>query len=709
MIDRIARGIANHPKIVLIVCVALLIPSAIGYFGTNINYDILTYLPDELDSVQGEQVLDETFHNAASAIIVIENTKPKDVQRLKEKISAVDGVSEVLWVDSLADITIPYEMLPDEIKDVFYTEDGSSTLMMVQFLHGAATNETMDALNQIRTYLNENCFLSGISAINLDTKELADSQAPLYIVIAILLALIVLSFTLNSWILPFILLAALMAAVVYNMGSNIIFGEISYITQCIAAILQLGVTMDYSVFLIDRYEEERKNSDDDTDAMAKAIAGTFTSLCGSSLTTVFGFLALCFMSFTLGLDIGLVMAKGVVLGVLTVVVFLPSLVLVFNDKIDSTRHKSIVPHFEKLNEFTLKHRKVIAVITVLLFIPAFIASQNVDMYYNMSKALPEDLPSIAALSKVKNDFNMATTHFIIVDENMPSSELSEMTEKINKVDGVTSAISLSSFVGAAIPTEILPEEIKDICVKDGYQLMMVNTSYETASDEENAQVDKIVNIVKSYDPDGYVTGEGAMTKDLVEVTDRDFLITSIISIAAIFVLIAIIFKSVSVPFILVALIELAIFINEACSFFLGTTIPFVAPTVISCIQLGATVDYAILLTTRFREELRLGKSRDEAIRTAANASDRSILQSALVFFCATFGVYLICDISIIKCICAMLARGAVISAFIIIFALTPILYICERAINKTSYHWREAPKPKMKKFFKKQRTAKEAK
>ncbi len=709
MIDRISRGIANHPKIVLIVCVALLIPSAIGYLGTNINYDILTYLPDELDSVQGEQVLDETFHNAASAIIVIENTKPKDIQRLKEKISAVDGVSEVLWVDSLADITIPYEMLPDEIKDIFYTEDGSSTLMMVQFLHGAATNETMDALNKIRTYLNENCFLSGISAINLDTKELADSQAPLYIVIAIVLALIVLSFTLNSWILPFILLAALMAAVVYNMGSNIIFGEISYITQCIAAILQLGVTMDYSVFLIDRYEEERKNSDDDTDAMAKAIAGTFTSLCGSSLTTVFGFLALCFMSFTLGLDIGLVMAKGVVLGVLTVVVFLPSLVLVFNDKIDSTRHRSIVPHFEKLNEFTLKHRKVIAVITVLLFIPAFIASQNVDMYYNMSKALPEDLPSIAALSKVKNDFNMATTHFIIVDENMPSSELSEMTEKINKVDGVTSAISLSSFVGAAIPTEILPEEIKDICVKDGYQLMMVNTSYETASDEENAQVDKIVNIVKSYDPDGYVTGEGAMTKDLVEVTDRDFLITSIISIAAIFVLIAIIFKSVSVPFILVALIELAIFINEACSFFLGTTIPFVAPTVISCIQLGATVDYAILLTTRFREELRLGKSRDEAIRTAANASDRSILQSALVFFCATFGVYLICDISIIKCICAMLARGAVISAFIIIFALTPILYICERAINKTSYHWRVAPKPKMKKFFKKQRTAKEAK
>lgn len=708
MIDRIARAISNHPKIVLIICVALLIPSAIGYFNTHINYDILTYLPKDLDSVQGEQVLDETFHNAASAIIVVENTQSKDVAKLKEKISKIDGVSQVLWVDSIADISIPPEMLPDSVKDIFYSENGNSTLMMVQFANGGATDITMSALKQIKTIMNENCFMSGVSAIMSDTKELADEQAIIYIVIAILIALAVLSFTLNSWVLPFILLAALMAAVVYNMGSNIFFGEISYITQCIAAILQLGVTMDYSVFLIDRYEEERKKSADNVEAMSKAISGTFVSLCGSSLTTVFGFLALCFMSFTLGLDIGLVMAKGVLLGVITVVTFLPALVLVFNDKIDSTRHKSIIPHFEKINDFTLKHRKAVAIIAVILFIPAFIGSQNVKMYYNMSKALPEDLPSVMALSKVKNDFNMATTHFIIVDENLPSNDSSDMMNEINQVDGITNAISLSSFVGAAIPSEILPEEIKEICIKDGKQLLMVNSSFETATDEENKQVDEVVKIVKSYDPDGYVTGEGAMTKDLVEVTQKDFVVTNIISIAAIFLLIAIIFKSASIPFILVASIELAILINEACSFILGTTVPFIAPTIISCVQLGATVDYAILLTTRYREELRHGLPKDEAIRIAANSSDRSIVQSALVFFGATFGVYLVCDISIIKCICAMLARGAVISALVIIFALTPILYISQGLIEKTSFHWLEEPKPRRKRKHNKQNNVKEA-
>lgn len=706
MIDKIAKGIANHPKIVLLVCLLLLIPSAIGYFNTNINYDILTYLPEDLDSVQGERVLDQTFHNAASAIIVVENTDAKDVQKLKQKIEKVDGVSAVLWVDSLADISVPAEMLPDSLKDVFYTKDGSATMMMVQFANGSATATTMNGIKQIKTYLNENSFLSGMSAIVADTKELADEQAIIYIVIAIVLALIVLSFTLKSWVLPFVLLAALMTAVVYNMGTNIIFGEISYITQCIAAILQLAVTLDYSVFLIDRYEEERKKTDDNTDAMAKAISGTFTSLCGSSLTTVFGFLALCFMSFTLGADIGLVMAKGVVLGVVTVVTFLPALVLLLNNKIDSTRHKTIVPHFEKLNDFTVKHRKVITIIVLVLFIPSFFASQSVNMYYNMVNSLPEDLPSVVGLAKMKDSFNMATTHFIIVDDSIPANDLSEMTKEIKNVDGITNVVSLNSFVGAAIPSEILPDEIKDICIKDGKQLMMVNTSYETATDEENAQVDELVGIIKNYDPNGYLTGEGSMTKDLVEVTQRDFIITNIISIAAIFLLIAIIFKSVSIPFILVASIELAILINEACSFFLGTTIPFIAPTIISCVQLGATVDYAILLTTRFREELRSGKSKAEAIRVAANASDRSIFQSALVFFVATFGVYVVCDISIIKCICSMLARGAIISAIVIIFTLTPILYVCEGFINKTTYHWHEYPQLKIKKTHSHKKTEK---
>lgn len=697
MIDKIAKGIANHPKLVLIVCLILIIPAAFGYFNTFVNYDILSYLPADLGSVQGEQILDNTFKNAASSIVVIKNEDQKTAADLKEKIQEIDGVSKVMWIDDIADITIPAEMLPDSIKSIFYSEDGTATLMMVQYSDSGASDSTMNAIKEIRHYLNKNMFMSGVSAIMYDTKELADSQAPIYIAIAIALALVVLSFTLNSWILPFVLLAALCTAVIYNMGTNFFFGGISFITQCIGAILQLGVTMDYSVFLMDRYEEEQRHNDNKTDAMVKAISGTFVSLCGSSLTTVFGFLALCFMSFTLGLDIGLVMAKGVLLGVVTVVTFLPALILLLDDKIEATRHKSIVPHFGKINEFTIKHRRIIAVIFLILFIPSFIMSKNVKVYYNMDRALPQDLDSIVSLNEMKETFNMATTHFIIVKEDMPASDFEMMTKEIKEVDGITSVISMSEFLGNAIPREIVPDDLLEICVKDGYQLMMVNTSFATATDEENAQVDTINNIVKSYDSGGYVTGEGAMTKDLVEVTNHDFLITSILSIAAIFVLIAIIFKSISIPIILVASIELAIFINESISFITGSTISFVAPTIIGCVQLGATVDYAILLTTRFREELRNGLSRGDAIRKAANASDRSICQSALVFFAATFGVYLVCDIEIVKSVCGLLARGSIISAIIIIFALTPILYICDNLINKTSFHWRESPMKKIKK------------
>lgn len=691
MIDKIAKGIANHPKIVLIVCLLLIIPSAIGYFNTFVNYDILSYLPDNLNSVQGEEILDKTFNNAAISVIVIEDEQPKYAQSLKEQIAQIDGVSKVMWIDDIADITVPESMLPDSIRSIFYSEDGSATMMMVQYTQSGASDSTMNAIKAIRKCMNKNCFLSGMSAINADTKTLADSQAPLYIAVAIVLALIVLSFTLKSWILPFVLLAALSTAVIYNMGSNIFFGQISYITQCIAAILQLGVTMDYSVFLMDRYEEERRYTQNRTDAMAKAISGTFVSLCGSSLTTVFGFLALCFMSFTLGLDIGLVMAKGVLLGVVTVVTFLPALILLLDDKIEATRHRSIVPHFGKLNVFTIKHRRLIAVIFLLLFLPAFFASQNVNVYYNMDRALPADLPSIKSLQVMKEKFNMATSHFIIVDENLPARELAEMTEQIQQTDGITSVVSMSSFVGPAIPNSILPEDLKEVCIQGGYQMMLVNTSFSAATDEENAQIETLLSIIRQYDPNGYITGEGALTKDLVDITDRDFMVTSIISTAAIFILIAVIFKSVSIPFILVASIELAIFINEALSFVTGTTIPFIAPTVIGCVQLGATVDYAILLTTRFREELRRGLPKREAILKAANESDRSICQSALVFFAATFGVYLICDIEIIKSICGMLARGSVISAFIIIFMLTPLLYLCESGIQKTTRHWRAAP------------------
>lgn len=697
MIKKMANAIAKHPKTVIIIATILLIPSILGYMFTNVNYDILTYLPENLESVQGERILDETFNDAAMAMVITEDYDARQVAQMKEEIAAVDGVAQVMWVNDLADISIPQEMLPDILSSVFYSSDGKSTMMMVQFIEEGASERTMTALNKIRSIMNENSFMSGLSAITLDTKELADSQAPIYVAIAIVLALIALSFTMKSWALPFILLLSLGYAVIYNMGTNILLGGISYITQCIAAILQLGVTMDFSVFLIDRYEEEKlKNPTDKKAAMAVAIENTFTSVAGSSLTTVFGFLALCFMSFTLGKDIGLVMAKGVLFGLITVVTFLPAMVLQLDKLIEKTAHKSIVPNFSPLNKFTLKHKKVIAIIFVLLFIPAFICQSHVSVYYDMVQSLPQDIDSVVALNKLKTQFNMASTHFVIFDENTSSTETSEMISEIEQVDGVEKCLALGSFVGGSIPYSMLPDSIRDICVKDGKQLMMINSSYSTASDELNAQIDEITQIVKGHCPDAYLTGEGILTKDLITVTNRDFNVTSIISIAAIFILILIIFKSISVPTILVFSIELAILINESISFITGTEIPFIAPTIIGCVQLGATVDYAMLMATRFREEIRRGRDKKEAIKIAADESDRSIFQSAAVFFLATFGVYVTCDISIIKSICALLARGSLISAIIIVVCLPPVLEICEGFINKTSFGWRDGSK----KFFK---------
>ncbi|MGN0463100.1 MAG: RND family transporter, partial [Acutalibacteraceae bacterium] len=511
----------------------------------------------------------------------------------------------------------------------------------------------------------------------------------IYIAIAIVLALIVLCFTMRSWVLPFLLLICLGYAVIYNMGTNIFLGSISYITKCIAAILQLGVTMDFSVFLIDRYEEEKPKWGSNAEAMAQAIENTFVSVSGSSLTTVFGFLALCFMQFTLGLDIGIVMAKGVLIGLISVITVLPAAVLQFDRPITRFAHRSLVPSFSGLNKFTLRHKRVIAVIFLLLFIPAFIFQNKVDVYYNMVQSLPQDMESVSALNKLKSEFNMASTHFVIIDEDTPSNVTTKMIREIEDVDGVELCLALNSVVGGAIPISILPDSIKKICVNGGKQLMMINSSYETASDELNAQIDKITSIVKSYAPDAYLTGEGILTKDLIDVTNTDFKVTGAISILAIFILIMICFKSVSVPAILVMSIELAIMINKSICYFMGSTIPFIAPTIIGCVQLGATVDYAMLMGTRFREELRRGLPKDEAIRIAADESDRSIFQSASVFFLATFGVYVTCDISIIKSICALLARGALISAIVIIVCLPPVLNVCETLINKTSIGWRD--------------------
>lgn len=682
---RIAKFIAYHPKTITIIAVLLLIPAAIGYINTFVNYDILSYLPGDLDSVKGENELDETFNSASMSFLVIEDMPSKDVAALKEKIAKVDNVSSVIWVNDIADISIPQEIIPQAVKDIFYSKDGKCTMMLIQYKYKAVTDETMKAIEDVRGLLNSQCFLSGMGVIMKDTRDLADSQAPIFIAIAIAIALVVMTFCMESWVEPWVLLAALCMAVVYNMGTNLIFGQISYITQCIAAILQLGVTMDYSVFLIDRFEEEKPKYADKRDAMASAIQGAFLSLSGSSLTTIFGFLALCFMDLSLGKDIGLVMAKGVVFGVLTVTIVLPALVLQCDKIIHKYRHRSFIPKFDKLNNFVINHKKVWVAIFLVLFIPSYVMQSNVNVYYSMDRMLPDDIGCIAALNKMKEEFNMATSHFIIVDDSLDASDLVKMENEIKETAGVTNMVAYNSFVGSGIPDSMIPDELKSIAKSGGRQMILVNTSYVAATDECNEQLTKINNIVKKYDKNGYVTGEGAMYKDLIDITDHDFKLTSVLSILSIFILIAIIFKSISIPTILVMSIELAIFVNKAISFATGTTLSFIAPTIIGCVQLGATVDYAILLTTRFREEMRNGQNKLDAIKIAANASDRSIFQSALVFFGATFGVFLTCDIKIVKEVCLLLARGSLISAGVIVFMLTPLLLVLEGLIEKTTY------------------------
>ena len=695
-IEKLSEWITRHPKFIMTVALILLIPAIIGYLLTGVNYDILSYLPDDINSVQGEQILDESFHNASSAMLVIENFDDKDVVALKEKIMKIDGVTNVTWTDSVIDTTVPNSSLPSFLRKIFYSTDGKSTLMLINFESASASDETGTAIKEIRSLMNKQCFLSGMSAVLTDTKDLADSQAPIYIAFAIFLALVVMSFTMDSWVLPFVLLASLGIAVVYNMGTNLIFGEISFITKSIAAILQLGVTMDYSVFLIDRFDEEQRYTDDRSLAMGRAVAKTFTALMGSSLTTVFGFLAMCFMTLTLGFDIGIVMAKGVVFGILTVVTVLPSMVLLLYKPIYRFRHKRFVPKFNGLASFTTKHRRVFAIILLVLLVPAYLAQSNVSKYYDVVSGMPQDLDSIVALNKMKEEFNMANTHFVVIDDDVPDGKVNSMIQDIKEIDGIETVVALGEYVGAGIPKSIIPESVKSIAEKDGYQMMMINSDYSTGTDELNAQIDEMNNVISKYTDSGYLTGEGVLTKDLISIANNDFVVTSIISTVAIFILVAICFKSISIPCILVLMIELSIWINIGLSYLMGTEISFITPTVINCVQLGATVDYAILMTTRFREEIRSGKDKKTAIHDAAASSCTSIFQSALVFFSATIGVYFICDIKMIKEICELLARGSFISAIMIMLVLPPVLYILEGVINKTTYKWRVSDKESAK-------------
>lgn len=684
---KIALWEAKHPKTVLLLALLLLIPALIGFVCTGVNYDILSYLPDELESMQGEQVLDETFNTAGISIVITEDMQPKYTLALKNEILKVEGVSSVIWVDTLADIGIPADALPDVLKNIFYSADGTKTMMLVRYDPAGGEGSDLKAIAQIKTLLGENAFMSGLSVIVDDTREICDSQAPLYIAVAVALALAVMALMMESWFQPLIVLLSLGIAVLYNMGTNFFLGEISFITQCVAAVLQLGVTMDYSIFLIDRYSEEKEHYPTREEAMAAAVTKSFAALAGSSLTTVFGFLALCFMHLKLGFDIGFVMAKGVLFGILTVVFVLPSIVLIFEKQILKYRHRSFIPDLTKVNVFTLKHKKAFALIFLLLLAPSYLIQKDIDLYYSMNKALPGYLTSMQGFEKLKNDFDMACTQFVIVDDSIPAAKLIEMEQKLENMDGVSSLLAYNSIVGPAIPDDILPDEIMQLCKQDGLQLFLVNSKFDPATPELTAQLQQMEQIVKSYDPNAYITGEGAIEQGLIDTTDRDFAVTAALSVAAIFILIAIVFKSVTLPIILVLSIELAIWLNLSLSVIMGKEASFVDPTVINCIQLGATVDYAILLTTRFREELRFAP-KQEAMLKAVKMAQQSIFQSAAVFFAATFGVYVVCDIYIVRGMCALLARGAIISEIVIVLFLAPLLVVCEGIIAKTTPSWR---------------------
>jgi predicted RND superfamily exporter protein len=685
MLSRFAKILTRHPSVVTLVAVLLLIPSFLGYIKTKVNYDILSYLPKNLDSVKGEDVLEDTFHDAATSMLVIDGMPEKDIADLKDKIKNVSGVNDCVWVDDIADLSVPRDMLPDKLKDLFYSDH--STMMLITYNGSTSSEETFDAIANIKKLLNKQCYLSGFSAMQRDMKNLLVGEMPFYVVLAAGLCLVIMSVCMESWFLPFVFLLGIGIAIVYNMGTNIFLGEISYITQSIAAILQLAVTMDYSIFLINRYDEEIPKFDDRRDAMASAIQSTFLSLAGSSMTTVAGFLALCFMKLSIGKDIGIVMMKGVILGVLSTVTLLPSLILLFDKPIHKYKHRSLIPKFDRGAEFLIQHRKTMIALLLLLILPAFYMQSHTKVYYNLDKTLPATLDSRVATEKLKKEFDMATTHFVILDDRLPSYKMKPMIKEIKKLDGVKNVLGYDDLIGPAVPDDFIPQKVKDLCKKDGRQIIMINSQYAAADTNENNQIAKLTRITKRYDPTSQVTGEGALTKDLVEIANHDFTVTAYISALLMLAIVALVFKSAIVPIILVAVIELAIYLNLGIPFLTGTVIPFISPIVINCIQMGATVDYSILMTTRFQEELKGGKNRLEAIRAASITSFPSIITSSLVFFCATTGVSWISKMGIISSICAMLARGAVISAIIIITLLPAVLYVTEPLIRKLSYHF----------------------
>lgn len=680
------KFITKHKKLIVLLSVLLLVPAVWGYINTRVNYDILSYLPEDIETVEGQQILVDDFKSGAFSMVVVEGMQDKDVAALKAKFEKIEGVSKVIWYDSVFDLSVPMMMLPDKIQDAFIS--GDCTLMAVMFEDSTAAENTLDAIAQMRKVANKQVFISGMSAINQDTKLLTEKETPIYVLIAVILSMIVLALTMNSFIVPILFMASIGFAVVYNLGSNIMFGEISYITKALSAVLQLGVTMDYSIFLLHSYEENKERFPGDNNrAMAHAISNTITSVVGSSITTVAGFLALCFMSFTLGKDLGLVMAKGVVLGVLVCITLLPSLVLVFDKLIDKTRHKNIIPSLDGVSRFVTKHYIVFTIIFLVLLVPAIYGNNHTKVYYDLTDSLPGKIDSIKANKKLQEEFNMNTTHMLLIKNDLSSKDYYEMMEKIRNLDGVSWAIGLDSIVGPSIPSSMLPDSMIKEVKTNTYQLELISSKYKVASDEVNDQIEKINDIVKSYSKDSLVVGEAPLTKDLIDITAVDFRNVSIVSIGVIFIIILVLFRSISLPIILVAVIEFAILVNMGLPFYTNTTLPFIASVVIGTIQLGATVDYAILMTTRYKKERNKGVGKKESITIAHQASIKSVIVSAFSFFAATIGVGLYSDIDMISSLCSLMSRGALISMVVVIFVLPSMFMIFDKVICKTSMNF----------------------
>ena len=690
-----AKAVVKYRVLILVLTIALMVPSIFGYVNTRVNYDMLNYLPSDMETVIGQDELMKDFGKGAFSLIILEDMPVREITVLKEKIEKVAHVDTVVWYNTIADVSIPMEILPDSIYEAFNTDH--STMMAVFFDSSTSADVTMDAIREIRSITGKQCFISGISAMVTDLKDLCEKEEPIYVAVAVVLALIAMILLLDNWLIPLVFLASIGMMIILNLGTNYFLGEISYITKALSAVLQLAVTMDYSIFLWHSYNEALKQNDGDSkDAMAVAIHNTLTSVVGSSITTIAGFIALCFMTFTMGRDLGIVMAKGVVLGVIGCVTVLPSLILFLDKPLRKLEHRSLIPNMEKLAGSLIKKFPVFLILFVIICVPAYIGYSKTqdEVYYDMADSLPQDLDYYIANTKLKEDFHVASTHMLLVNAKLSAKETRAMMKEMEQVDGIKYVLGLDSLIGAGVPRDILPDSIREILESDKWKLILINSEYRVASDAVNEQINKLNTILKKYDPTGMLIGEGPCMKDMIETTDRDFRVVNIISIAAIFIIIALVEKSISLPFILISVIEAAIFINLGLPHYLGDSLPFIAPICISTIQLGATVDYAILMTTRYKKERIEGNAKATAVKIALATSIPSIIVSGMGLFAATFGVAVYSDIDMISSMCVLLARGAIISMFMVILVLPAMLMLFDRIITKTTLGMKECDNSK---------------